>query len=294
MFAESLTVRILADSSHFRADLDALLASLGRLRESVQAVAEGGSAIGDSFGQLSRAMTPLQQISKLLSTIQSQLRTISQTPLMINVEMAMASLTRLAGMIDLVAAKLNSLSSAGGGGGSSAGPPGGLPGGGFGSLTTGGATPLLAKSSALTSLAMPQLASTSAPVRSSPLPGPGEAQWDWRSIASAMSRLTPEPQIVPSPVVLTRPAPQDIALTTTATVGPSNPPEQALQRNGPLQSQSTAEPQRGSIGSTNSTNSTLTTNHFGGITINVRETADVNTLVRDLRLQGIHLRNRRG
>jgi hypothetical protein len=38
----------------------------------------------------------------------------------------------------------------------------------------------------------------------------------------------------------------------------------------------------------------MTTNHFGGITIQVREAADVNTLIRDLRLQGIHLRNRRG
>ncbi len=37
-----------------------------------------------------------------------------------------------------------------------------------------------------------------------------------------------------------------------------------------------------------------TTNHFGGITINVREAANVNDVIRDLRFQGIRLRNHRG
>ena len=37
-----------------------------------------------------------------------------------------------------------------------------------------------------------------------------------------------------------------------------------------------------------------TTNHFGGITIHVAEAGGVNDIVRDLRLQGIRLRNRWG
>ena len=37
-----------------------------------------------------------------------------------------------------------------------------------------------------------------------------------------------------------------------------------------------------------------TINHFGGITIEVRETADVNSLMRDLRLQGLSTRHRQG
>ncbi|MBL8852104.1 MAG: hypothetical protein JNG89_20695, partial [Planctomycetaceae bacterium] len=37
-----------------------------------------------------------------------------------------------------------------------------------------------------------------------------------------------------------------------------------------------------------------TTNHFGGITIQVASAAGVNDIVRDLRLQGVLLRNRRG
>ena len=41
-------------------------------------------------------------------------------------------------------------------------------------------------------------------------------------------------------------------------------------------------------------NSSSTVNHFGGITIEVRETADVNSLMRDLRLQGLATRHRQG
>lgn len=40
--------------------------------------------------------------------------------------------------------------------------------------------------------------------------------------------------------------------------------------------------------------SSSTVNHYGGITIEVRETADVNTLMRDLRLQGLSTRHRQG
>lgn len=40
--------------------------------------------------------------------------------------------------------------------------------------------------------------------------------------------------------------------------------------------------------------STSTVNHFGGITIEVRETADINALMRDLRLQGLSTRHRQG
>jgi hypothetical protein len=40
--------------------------------------------------------------------------------------------------------------------------------------------------------------------------------------------------------------------------------------------------------------SSSTVNHYGGITIEVRETADVNALIRDLRLQGLSTRHRQG
>ncbi|REJ71580.1 MAG: hypothetical protein DWQ29_23295 [Planctomycetota bacterium] len=38
----------------------------------------------------------------------------------------------------------------------------------------------------------------------------------------------------------------------------------------------------------------VTTNNFGGVTIQVADGSQVNGIVRDLRLQGVHLRNRRG
>jgi hypothetical protein len=210
MFAESLTVRILADSSGFRSDVDNVLSLLDRLKQSVQAVAEGGATLAGSLAQASRALGPLQQVSKLLAGIHSQMRAIAQTPLTINVGPAIASLAQLAGMIDAVAAKLSALSAAGGA--PAVGPSGGGPG-----LPPNGFNPYVGN----------------------PLPGlPGKLS------AAAFPHVA--------------------AIPTTDPRSPA------------------------------SISNASTTNNYGGITIQVRETADVNGLMRDLRFQGIHLRNRRG
>ena len=55
-------------------------------------------------------------------------------------------------------------------------------------------------------------------------------------------------------------------------------------------SASRAKPQAADGGEAGPTHVT----HFGGITIQVGQAADVNALVRDLRLHGARLRNRRG
>lgn len=206
MFAESLTIRILADSSQFRTELDSALSLLDRLRDSVGTVAEAGRTLAASFSRLASATTPLQQIGKLLSAIHQQIETINQTPLSINVDLALNALAQLSGMIDSVAAKLSALSS-------------------IGSPPTAGALP-----------GSPgPFPSGFSPGIAAPLPGlPGKLA---ASVASGVA-------------------------TTSR--------------------------------SSSNVSSASTTNNFGGITIQVREVADVNALVRDLRLHGIHLRNRRG
>ncbi len=50
---------------------------------------------------------------------------------------------------------------------------------------------------------------------------------------------------------------------------------------------------RGEAGS-GSTPASITTNHFGGVTIQVTRTADIDTILRDLAFHGFRLRNRRG
>lgn len=239
MFAESLTVRILADTSSFRSDLDSVLSLLDRLRDSVKAVADGGSLLVASFSQLSRAVTPLQQISKALSAIQQQIQSIIQTPLTINVDLALAALAQLSAMIDVVAAKLSGLSAVGGpGGGGPIGGGPGLPPGGFNPFVAGPLPPLPGKFSLDQSSASPSAAAAN---------------------AGAAAALDPRAAANPHAAAATDSRAAAVNARTAANVS-----------------------------------TTSTTNHFGGITIQVRETADVNALVRDLRLQGIHLRNRRG
>ena len=102
MFAEALTVRILADSSGLRTELEATLGLLDRFRDSFSAIADVGQQLAQGFGALSQAVPPLQQISKLLTGIQLQIQSIGQTPLTINVAPALAALQLLAAAIEAV------------------------------------------------------------------------------------------------------------------------------------------------------------------------------------------------
>lgn len=262
MFSESLTVRILADSSSFRGELDNALSQLDRFRESVRTSATAGSTLADSFSQLSQAIGPLQQISKLLSGIGQQIRAIGQTPLTIDVSQAIGSLMSLLNMIDMVAARLRALSmptSLPGVGG-----PGGIPGGGPPGVAPGVGGPLPG---------LPGKYGATAPFIAAAMSGP-------RSAAALRMPIAPEPR----DVIVNLPALAEPAITGDRIASPTPAPSLA----GSSDAYGTTA-SRAAVPAESST-----TNHFGGITIQVRETADVNTLVRDLRLQGIHLRNRRG
>lgn len=207
MFAESLTIRILADSSSLRSELDAAVRQLDQFQSRVAGLVEAGRNLASAFGSLSQTFGPLQTLSKLLGGIHQQITTISATPLSIDVSPALAALAGLAAAIDTVTARLSAMSAATASFGAAG--PGMAP-----AARSGGAAPL-------------------------PLGMPVGAPQKFSLVSPAVA-------------------------TAAANRTPSAPTE------------------------------STTNNHFGGITINVQETADVNALIRDLRLQGAHLRNRRG
>jgi hypothetical protein len=220
MFAESLTVRILGDSSQLRRELESVLSQLDAFEQRVLAIANVGERLASVWGGLAKGIEPLQRVSQLLDRITQQLRVISQTPLTLNVQPAVASLLHLTAIIDAVTAKFRAVSA----------PPKTLPAGASASALIGEAAGAVAAGAA----------------------GFGAA--------AALS-----------PAALNR-QPVDALSLSSASLGAAASAD-ARVLPGPA---------------------SATTNHFGGITVNVRETADVNALVRDLRLQGIHLRNRRG
>lgn len=225
MFTESLTIRILGDSSGLRRELEDVLRRLDALRQRIADVGSAGQQLAKSFSGLSQATTPLQQLSKLLTQITQQIRALSQTPIALNVQPALASLQRLFAMIEAVAARLRMISV--------------LP------------TPYVGN-----------------PISTGPALPPKFAAGGLVLGPTGVDRIPA--LLTAGEFVLNR---QTVAALGTDLLNSLN-------------TSPTASPAPSA--------SPATTNHFGGITINVRESADVNGLVRDLRLQGIHLRNRRG
>lgn len=232
-FAESLTVRILGDSSGLRGELAQVVADIRGLRGELDSITNVGEQIGRGFSRVTTAVRPLEQVSQFLGRIATQAQALGRVTISLNVQPALEALAQLSRMIQLVAAQLAALSAMiAGGGGDGGGAPGGGP---IRRFASGGL-----------------------------VTGPGGAD-----VVPAL--------LTAGEFVLSRSAAQWLgtsfleALNSMSTVMPATPAV------------------RGPAGSVHNT-----TNHFGGITIQVAEAGGVNEIVRDLRLQGVRLRNRRG
>ncbi|MEW4490975.1 hypothetical protein AB1L42_23040 [Thalassoglobus sp. JC818] len=94
-FSESLTVRILGDSSELQRELEQVLRNLDELQERL--TESGGAArnLSQAFSRLSGAVSPLKQIGSLLGEVRQQLRSIGQTPVTLNVSPALQALQQL-------------------------------------------------------------------------------------------------------------------------------------------------------------------------------------------------------
>jgi hypothetical protein len=231
-FAESLTVRILGDSSQLKAELQDVVRDLGSLQSLLDQTTGVGDRMRDGFGGASAAIRPLEQISQLIGRIVGQVGQLNQTPITLNVEPALQSLSQLSQAIQSVAAQLAALAVLPIGGGpvgpAIGGPP--IRAFGDGGLVTGPAGRDV----------IPSLLSA------------GEFVLSRETTAVLGSEFLE-------------------ALNGFGTQRSSRPTVQ----------ESIVRPQQ-------------TTNHFGGITIQVANAGGVNDIVRDLRLQGVQLRNRRG
>lgn len=276
-FTESLTVRILGDSSGLRREIADVVSEISNLQERLRSVSSSGDQLGRSVGNISAAIRPLQQVSQFLSRITQQVQTLAQTPVSLSVQPALQALQQLMNAAQAAAGMLRLLS---------VGPVGPAPPQpaapaadgnprrmASGGLVTGPAgldrVPTMLSAgeyvlnrSAVESLGTRMLDSLNARA----LRIPAQASAAMESVSHHV-----EPDAAHS---LAAPYSHDarpIRLHSTPSVSP------------PSASQVTQLSQQQS-----------TVNHFGGITIQVRESADVNGLIRDLRLQGISLRNRRG
>lgn len=124
MFTESLTVRILGDSSELQRELEQVAEGLDSLQARLTEASAAGRQVGEGLGRAGTALGPLQQVSSALQQITHQARQLGQQPISLNVQPAMAALAQLSGMIQAIAVQLQAL---GGGFGVLGGGMGNLP-----------------------------------------------------------------------------------------------------------------------------------------------------------------------
>ena len=116
-FTESLTVRILGDSSQLQRELDLVGRQIGELQGQLGAIADLPRQLESGLSRLTGISRPLEQLSRVLERITSQARGLSQIPIVLNVAPALQSLAMLSAMIDVVTAKLVAMSALRGGAG---------------------------------------------------------------------------------------------------------------------------------------------------------------------------------
>ncbi len=279
-FSESLTVRILGDSSGLRQELDTVSSEIQKLQQNLSSTVGSTGQLRQSFTKLSSGLKPLQQINAQLLQVQQHVRAISQQPVTLNVQPAIQSLQQLIQYAIMVARQIQMITGRTGGGRTSPiAPAGPIGGGGNGggpvrNFASGG---LVSGPSGIdrvpTRLTAGEFVLSQSAVKTVGV--------------SYLERLNQQPQQVlnqkpfanqPNPL-LTAPI-QRISKTLNA------PFEQSRSLADSLQKQ---QPQRTPPQVANNTS-----NHFGGININVEQSADLDTLFRDFRAQRITQRHRRG
>jgi len=132
MFTESLTVRILGDSSDLQRELESVVSQLDAFQTRLSEAGDGSRELSEGLRGVGEAGAPLRQLSSQLAGVQRQAQALSGQTISLNVQPALASLAQLSGAIQRVAAQLAQLSGmsaapAVGGGGS--GRPGRMPAG---------------------------------------------------------------------------------------------------------------------------------------------------------------------
>ena len=282
MPAEALTIEILGDSSSLAASLDEALSRIQSLQSSADAASASAEGIGGRLSGVSSALGPLNQVGQALTRVSQQAAAIGQQPITLNVEPALASLQVLLTTIQSVAAQLQLLSS----------PVGGIPGSRPGLPGTSSVTGPSRTSSASMAAVGPARSmstasaftfQTSSTPRTNALPLPGSF-----SFATVPSR----PNSWVERHLTTRDT-RSVTLSNPAQVDSRERPQGLVAQD--RLSRPASQFQRFDQSTvTDRSTTSMVTNHFGGITIEVRETADVNSLMRDLRLQGLSLRHRQG
>lgn len=109
-FSESLTVRILGDSSHLERTLEGVARRIGELQSQLAQAAEAPAGLGRMVASFEMLVRPMESVSRVLQRVTGQVQMLSRIPITLNVGPALASLAVLSQAIDVIAVKLRLLS----------------------------------------------------------------------------------------------------------------------------------------------------------------------------------------
>lgn len=273
---ESLTVQILGDSSGLQYELEHVAEMLGGLQQSLTDSASNAGQLGNAFQSLSGATRPLQGITNQLSAINQQIQAIAQQPVTLNVAPAVEALMQLIQMAQMAAQQLAALSTPV--------PMGGMGGG----MPMAGGTGLLPiRGYASGGLVTGPSGIDQVPARLSA----GEFVMN-RDAVAAMGVQTLEHINTSASRSGASASAQALTHVNPSAALPSFPVPRAMTAAYGAQNSVSPSPIRHSSSSTTSTQ--MHTNNFGGIQIHVREPTNVQELLREMRVDGIGLRHRRG
>ncbi|WP_437194554.1 hypothetical protein [Planctomicrobium sp. SH527] len=273
---ESLTVQILGDSSALQNELEHVAEMLGGLQQSLTDSSSNAGQLGNAFQSLSGATRPLQGITNQLSAINQQIQAIAQQPVMLNVAPAVEALMQLIQMAQMAAQQIAALNTSIPLGGMGGGMPmgGGMDGMPIRGYASGG---LVTGPSGIDQV----------PARLSA----GEFVMNRDAVAAiGVQRLEHINSTAGRSGASDSETVQSNLHTSVAT--PSFPVPRAMTVAYGATSNAASPSVRNS--STSTTSTQMLNNNFGGIQIHVRETADVQELFREMRVDGIGLRHRRG
>jgi len=289
-FSESLTVRILGDSSELQSELDSVLDRFNELKSKISETSNSARQFSSSFSRLSQAIGPLQQVSQLIAKIGQQIQSISRRPITLNVGPALQSLQQLSRAAQQTAAAIRAIPSM-----PSVGPATGPvpdPGGGG-----GGFSPRNYASGGL----------VSGPSGIDRVPTNLTAgEYVINRSAVELLGLGFLEQLNASPNRFNQVATPARSLETSSGRGgkqksPTNSsamiPSLQVARTSPS-FKSSQNRNSNSLGSAalsrDTSHNSQTNNHFGGITIQVSDQAESESLLRNLQLQGLGRRIRQG
>lgn len=272
-YSESLTVRILGDSSQLQQELAQVEQTIDQLTERISSTSQSGQQIGVALSRVGSATTPLQQVSTLLSRVTQQANALSRQPISVNVQPAVTALGQLLQVLANVATRLRTLSLSGP-------SPARIPG--------NAAAPPPAVDRTGRPLAAGGL--VSGPPGIDQVPArltAGEFVLNRSAVETLghgfVDRLNQRPDSLLS----------DQRRPQTSHIPPTNrntPPDNATALRRLPESPAPSQQLVRSHAETNH----HTTNHFGGITVQVTQPQDMESLVHTLQSQQFNLRNRRG